>query len=61
MITYNLINRGYDLLDCYDDLFDVSPTDFLHTEYPYINLYEGEDEITVRAALPGMKSEELNI
>jgi len=58
MFTYNVIHRGYDLFDLFND---VTITDFLHTEYPYINIYEEKEEVTVRAALPGMKAEELNI
>ena len=61
MITYNTRNLGYDLFDLFDDFYTPDTRGYLHTEYPYVNVYEGNDEVTVRAALPGIKADELSI
>ncbi len=61
MVTYNLINRGFDIFDYVDDLFNRSTVDFIHAEYPYVQVYEGNNEIEIRAALPGISRENLKI
>jgi HSP20 family protein len=61
MVTYNLIDKGYDICDFDDDLFSCSPGDLIHNEYPYLQVYEGNNEIEVRAALPGISRDDINI
>jgi len=61
MVTYNVINRGLDFFDYVDDMCCETEEDFIHTEYPYVHVYEGNNEIEVRAAIPGITREKLNI
>ena len=61
MLTYNILNRSLDLFDFFDDVLNTSRSYFIHAEYPFIRLYEGDDELEIRAELPGIKAEDLDI
>ena len=61
MFNLLLRNNDFDLLDFADSIFNDNAYDGVHTEYPYIQLYENETSILAKAALPGLKKEDLDI
>ncbi len=61
MIAYNVLNDVLQLRDIVDDFFKEAPTSNRRAEYPYIELYEGSDELEVRALMPGVKVDDLNL
>jgi len=62
MYTCNLLNNPLSLGDMVNELFNET-ADFRkkNSEFPYIDLYEGNDTIRIRAIVPGIKSEDLNL
>ncbi|MFC1668823.1 Hsp20/alpha crystallin family protein [Spirochaetota bacterium] len=59
MLSLNLINDALRLWDVTDGFFD---TDYrMYRKFPYVEFYEGNDEIEIRAQVPGVKTEDLNI
>jgi HSP20 family protein len=61
MFNYRLINNQRDLFDLADRIFNSSETGCVHSEYPYIQLSEGDNKYIIKAALPGMKKEDVNV
>jgi HSP20 family protein len=60
--TYNLFNDVLNLRDVFDDFFRRVPSSTSRRiEFPYVNLYEKEDEIVIKAILPCVKSEDINV
>jgi HSP20 family protein len=62
MFNYRIFNNQNDLFDLADRIFNSSELDNnIHTEYPYIQLYEEDTRYIIKAALPGLKKEDVNI
>jgi len=61
MLAYNTFNEAIQLRNLVDNFFNDAPSLKSRCEYPYIRLYEGNDELKIKAVIPGVKSEDLNI
>jgi len=60
--TYNLFNDVLNLRDVFDDFFRRVPSrGARRIEFPYVNLYEKDDEIVIKAILPCVTSEDINV
>ena len=61
MLTYNLLNDALELGDFVDNFFRGKSNWTRRGDFPYINVYEGNDEIEIRAIVPGLEAEEIDI
>lgn len=61
MITYDIFDDMYELRNMVDRFFDDIPAQTRRRDYPYVSIYEGNDEITVKALAPGIKPEDFNV
>ena len=61
MLTYNIFNDMFNVQDIVDNFFHDSSVSRSRNEFPYIKIYEGNDEIHITAVIPGVKSEDLDI
>ncbi len=58
--TYDIFNDALRLKDIIDGFFDDAPGS-TGREFPLVNIYEKDDTVTIKALMPGVKSEDLNI
>lgn len=61
MYTYDLFNEVLNLRDVVDDFFKGAVIRERRTDYPYIAVYEGNDELEIAALVPGLKAEDLKL
>jgi HSP20 family protein len=59
--TYDLLNDVSDLRNWFDGFFNDRPYLGRRADYPYINLYEKDDNIEVAVIAPGVKGENINL
>ncbi|MCX8124730.1 MAG: Hsp20/alpha crystallin family protein [Spirochaetes bacterium] len=59
--TFDLLDDVLALRDMVDRFFDEVSTTRRRVEYPYINVYEKDDDIIVRAIAPGVSSSDVNV
>lgn len=59
--NYDIFEDALKLRDVVDSFFREAPATGKGFEFPYINLYEEGDVVTVKAIMPGVKTEDLNI
>ncbi len=59
MYTYNVFDDVLELRNMFDDFFKSS--NVRRRNYPYTALYEGDDEIAIKAIVPGVTSEDISI
>lgn len=60
MYAYNTLQDIARLRDVFDDFFSSVPRG-RHSEYPALEVYEGDDVIEIRALVPGVNSGDLNL
>lgn len=58
--TYSIFDDLLGFRNYFDGAFNVLPTT-VRAEFPFLNLYEKDDTIEIRAIVPGLKSEDLEI
>jgi len=58
MLTYNLLNDTLNFRTLVDTFFNETPE---HRGYPSIEIHTEEDSIEIRALVPGVSSENLNL
>ncbi|MCU0847766.1 MAG: Hsp20/alpha crystallin family protein [Spirochaetes bacterium] len=61
MVTYDIFHDLVDLRSLIDDFFGDTGARYGRKEFPYIQLYEGEDELEIRAAVPGLTTGDLDL
>ena len=61
MYTYNVFNDMIKLRTLFDDFFDQKPGYESSIEFPPVQIKEGEDKITIRALVPGITAENIDI
>ncbi len=61
MLTYQLLNDSSRLRNIFDSFFSENDYDSRRREYPYIALTENENEIKVKALLPGIKENSIDL
>ncbi|MCP4129644.1 MAG: Hsp20/alpha crystallin family protein [bacterium] len=60
MLMYNIFDEALQLRNLVDDFFrETSPR--REGEFPYVDLYEGNDEVEVRAVVPGVEAGDLDL
>ncbi|MFH0976193.1 MAG: Hsp20/alpha crystallin family protein [Spirochaetota bacterium] len=59
--TYDLLNDVTDLRNWFDGFFNERSYLESKEDYPYVNLYEKNDDIEVVILAPGVKTENFNI
>jgi len=59
--TYDLLDDVNEMRSLLDNFFNDRPYMTRTTDYPYVNLYEGNDEIEIVVLAPGEKVEDINI
>jgi len=57
MITYDI----FELRNMVDRFFDEVPSRSRKRDFPYVSIYEGNDELTIKAFAPGLKTEDVNV
>jgi HSP20 family protein len=61
MLTYQLLNDASRLRNIFDSFFSDSDFDARRREYPYISLTENGNEIKIRALVPGIKENSIDL
>lgn len=59
--TYDLLDDVADLRNWFDGFFNERPYLGRRADYPYVNLYENNDDIHVAVIAPGVKAEDINL
>jgi len=59
--TYDYLNDVNELRNWFDGFFNDRPYLGRATDYPYVNLYEDNDNIEVAVVAPGVKVENINL
>jgi len=59
--TYDLLNDVNEMRILLDNFFNDRPYMTRTADYPYINLYERDDEIEIVVLAPGEKVEDINL
>jgi HSP20 family protein len=59
--TYDLLSDVADLRNWFDGFFNERPYWGATADYPYVNLYEKDDNIEVVVVAPGVKAEDINL
>jgi HSP20 family protein len=59
--TYDIFDGLRELRSVVDTFFKDTPSLSRRFEFPYVNLHEDNNALTVRALAPGVKVEEMNI
>jgi len=59
--TYNFLNDVNELRNWFDGFFTDRPYLGRGADYPYVNLYENNDNIEVAVVAPGVKVENINL
>jgi len=58
--TLNLLNEVNEMRSLFNNFFTEKPY-WSGIDYPYINLYEKDDEIDIVVTAPGVKAENINL
>ncbi len=61
MYTYDIFDDIFNLRDTVDSFFNDYTGRWRSREFPHMEIYEGKDELEIRALIPGVKSGDLNI
>jgi len=61
MIAYDIFDDIFELRNIVDRYFDEMPAHTRKRDFPYISVYEGNDELTIKAFAPGVKSDDINV
>jgi len=61
MYTYNIFNDMIKLRTVFDDFFEQKPGYESSREFPPVQINEGNDQITIKALVPGISSENIEI
>ncbi len=61
MYTYDIFDEVLNLRDVVNSFFMENAGKLRSREFPQIEIYEGKDELEVRALVPGVKSAEMDI
>ena len=61
MLTYNIFDEALQLRNFVDDFFRENSNRGRIREFPYIDLFQGEDVLEIRAIAPGVKAEDLDL
>ncbi len=61
MFTYRFFNSYNDLFDLAERVFNNREYGKVNAEYPAIQLYEGDNRYVIKASLPGLKREEVDV
>jgi len=61
MITYDIFDDVFELRNMVDRFFDEVPSRNRKRDFPYVSIYEGNDELTIKAFAPGLKTEDVNV
>ena len=61
MYTYNMFNDMIKLRTLFDDFFDQKTSYESSREYPPVRIKEENDQVTIHALVPGIKSENIDI
>jgi HSP20 family protein len=61
MYTYDIFDDMLNLKDVVNSFFSDNYGKWRSREFPYLEIHEGRDELEVRALMPGVKSENLDI
>lgn len=61
MITYDVFDDLFQLRNVVDRYFDEVPSRVRYREFPFVSFYEANDEITVKAIMPGVKPDSLSL
>ena len=59
--TYDVFNDMLGFRNMFNRFFWEAPSTTTIVEYPYINLYEKDDELDLRVSAPGVNTEDLNL
>ncbi len=59
--TYDLLNDVADLRNWFDGFFNDRPYLTARADYPYVNLYEKDDNIEIAVIAPGIKGEDIDL
>lgn len=59
--TYDLLDDVADLRNWFDGFFNERPYLGRRADYPYVNLFENNDDINVAVIAPGVKAEDINL
>jgi len=58
--TFNLLNDVNEMRSLFNNFFTERPY-WAAVEYPYLNMYEKDDEIDIIVTAPGTKAEDINL
>ncbi|MBP7735272.1 MAG: Hsp20/alpha crystallin family protein [Spirochaetes bacterium] len=61
MYTYDIFDDIFNLKDTVNSYFNDYTGRWKSREFPNMEIYEGKDELEVRALVPGVKADNLNI
>lgn len=61
LTTYDFLNDMTELRNWFDGFFNDRPYISRRTDYPYVNLYENNDNVEVVVLAPGVKGENINL
>ena len=61
MYTYDIFEEVSQLKDLVDSFFNETPVKWRNREFPQIELYEGKEDLEIRALVPGIKIENMDI
>jgi len=61
MNTYNIFDDVLNLRDIVDSFFSENAPRWRTREFPQVEIYEGKDDFEVRALLPGIKAEDVDV
>lgn len=61
MYTYNIFNDMIKLRTVFDDFFEQKPGYEASREFPPVQIAEGNDQIIIKALVPGINSENIDI
>lgn len=61
MITYDVFDNVLRLRDLVDDFFNEIPLRGRGHNFPLVNVYNSTDEVEIRAYLPGLETDDLDI
>lgn len=59
--TYDLLDDVLTLRDMMDRFFDKASTTPRRVDFPYVNVYEKEDDVVIQAIAPGVSSSDVNV
>ena len=61
MYTYDIFEEISNLRDIVDSFFNETSGRWRNREFPQVEMYEGKDDLDLRALVPGVKIEDMNI